>query len=116
MPLFEHVHVLPQSPFQVILMSRLRDMVTSAAQFREATLHLGRMLAHQAVGETHVTTIFPVHTPLEDVQGYEFVGSSSLVPILRAGLALEGPFRGIRSGRWRIRRSVSLALSTSFRA
>lgn len=92
MALPDNFHVLSETPFQRVLMSRLRDIVTDSTVFRAATLHLGRMLAMQAVGEMPVVSTVEVQTPLEITTGHFFVGTSSLVPILRAGLALEEPF------------------------
>ncbi len=104
MVLPDNVHVLPQTQLQRVLMSRLRDVATDSTVFRAATLHLGRMLAMQAVGEIAVAIDIELHTPMETTTGYFFVGTSALVPILRAGLALEEPFRELlpRSKVWHL--------------
>lgn len=104
MALPKNVHVLPQTAFQRVLMSRLRDTTTDTLGFRAATLNLGRMIAHQAIGEMFVATGFRIQTPVEETVGHAILGSSSLVPILRAGLALEAPFLEVlpRSKVWHL--------------
>lgn len=104
MDLPDNVHVLPQTPLQRVLMSRLRDVATDSTAFRAATLSLGRMLAMQAVGEMVVVERDELPTPVEMTTGHFFAGSSSIVPILRAGLALERPFLELlpRSKTWHL--------------
>lgn len=72
-------------------LSRLRDVATTSAEFRELVRRLGTLLANAATSQLEVRSI-KVATPLQETTGYELSQRVGLVPILRAGLGLVDPF------------------------
>ena len=70
-----------------ILITELRDKNTSMAKFRQATHHIGNLLAIEAANLLEKET-FSVHTPLKHAPGFRMKNSQVLVPVLRAGLSL----------------------------
>lgn len=89
------LHVLPYGAVVRTLMTTLRNRRTPSDQFFLCAKKLGRLVAAEAVQEIELEG-FTFRTPMEACEGYRFPrGRTGLVPVLRAGNALEGPFREI---------------------
>lgn len=73
------------------LLTTLRNQQTSRPQFRIATEQIGMILATEAAVHVPISKI-PIKTPMAPTEGQAILGGIVLVPILRAGLAMMGPF------------------------
>src|SRR3989304_7850049 len=74
-----------------VLISILRNKKTTITEFRDASEKLGFMLAietAQFLEKGHLK----IETPFEQTDGVIFKNKVILVPILRSGIALLGPF------------------------
>lgn len=71
-------------------LTRLRDASTSRAEFRSAAWRLAQLVALDATRDLATVSV-TVQTPLEECRGSRIGGSPTLVPILRAGLAMAEP-------------------------
>ncbi len=71
-------------------LTRLRDVHTPAAEFRELVERLAVLLVYQAADDLELGTI-SVKTPLAVTEGYQLTERIGLVPILRAGLGMVDP-------------------------
>jgi uracil phosphoribosyltransferase len=72
-------------------MTVARDLCSTQHEFRTAFDHLGKILAVE-ITRKFTGDVKEIDTPLEATQGFQLHTSLALVPILRAGLALVGPF------------------------
>ena len=77
-------------PLAAHLVSNLRDVRTTPAQFRQYSDLLTVILALEATANLATTTA-PVDTPLETMPGTYLVSGLVVVPILRAGLGMLQP-------------------------
>lgn len=73
------------------LLTTLRNQQTSRQQFRIATEQIGMILATEAAVHVPMKNV-PIRTPMTATEGQIIQGGIVLVPILRAGLAMLGPF------------------------
>ena len=71
-------------------LTRLRDVHTSASEFRVLVQRLAVLLVYEAADDLEVGTI-SVKTPLMVTEGYQLSQRIGLVPILRAGLGMVDP-------------------------
>ncbi len=71
-------------------LTRLRDVATSAWEFRELVERLAALLAHQATEDLELGRV-SVQTPLAVMEGDQLTERIGLVPILRAGLGMVDP-------------------------
>ena len=71
-------------------LSRLRDVHTTAFEFRESVQRLATLLVYQATEDLELGTI-AVRTPLTVTEGHQLTQRIGLVPILRAGLGMVDP-------------------------
>lgn len=74
-----------------VLLTRLRDVNTSASEYRDISDKLGVMLAQEAASHLGEKTV-EVTTPLGVAEGKALTYRPVLIPILRAGLAMLTPF------------------------
>ena len=74
-------------PLVATLLTTLRDRDTPPHAFREAAGRLGTLLAYEATRDSK-TQPHPIHTPLARHDGTRLAAPLSVVPILRAGMAL----------------------------
>jgi uracil phosphoribosyltransferase len=70
-----------------VFISRLRNMETSRAEFRETVIDLTYILACEATDHLDATTI-PIQTPIAPTTGTRLPDNIVLVPILRSGITL----------------------------
>jgi uracil phosphoribosyltransferase len=70
-----------------VLLTRLRDHRTGAAEFRDLVHAVTSLLLHEALADLPVTPQ-PVPTPLTVAPGWRFASGVAFVPILRAGLGM----------------------------
>ncbi len=71
-------------------LARLRDISSSAAEFRQLVNRLTTLLAYEATHDLPVADTL-VRTPLTDMTGQRLSVRIGLVPILRAGLGMVDP-------------------------
>ncbi|CRX39428.1 uracil phosphoribosyltransferase [Estrella lausannensis] len=77
----------PQSRYESILMTELRDKNSNKPKFRAAAFKLGSLLVNRAV-ECFETKNIVIETPLTAFEGESFSGSPELVSVMRSGDAL----------------------------
>jgi uracil phosphoribosyltransferase len=71
-------------------LTRLRDVETSASEFRDLVHRLAALLVYQATADLELETV-SVKTPLTVTEGHRLTQRIGLVPILRAGLGMVDP-------------------------
>jgi uracil phosphoribosyltransferase len=71
-------------------MTILRDEGTSRGDFRAAAWRLSQLVALEAMRDAPLVSV-DVRTPLESARGWRVESPPTLVPILRAGLAMAEP-------------------------
>ncbi len=71
-------------------LTRLRDIRTTASEFRELIQRLAVLLVYQAAGDLELEPV-SVETPLTITGGDQLSQRIGLVPILRAGLGMVDP-------------------------
>lgn len=81
-----HPHVADH-PLARVMLTRLRDRVTSPAEFRTLVGRLTGILLHAALADLDLTPAI-VETPLAPAQGWTLARPLAFVPILRAGLGM----------------------------
>ncbi len=81
-----------EHPLLARALTRLRDQSTPVPAFRHHLMECGRLLAAEATRHLEVRRI-RVKTPLATAPGVELRRPVTLVPVLRAGLALLDAFR-----------------------
>lgn len=74
-------------PVLAHLLTEARDRQTRSGRFRALLAQIGELLAYEAVRDLPLKPA-PVQTPLEKFSGQRLGNTVTLVPILRAGLAL----------------------------
>ncbi len=74
-----------------VLITTLRDKMSSRAAYRDATDKLASLLALEAADWLPQKSV-RVETPVGETEGVQLSGKIILVPILRSGLALLYPF------------------------
>ncbi|MCH8907634.1 MAG: hypothetical protein IH840_11135 [Candidatus Heimdallarchaeota archaeon] len=74
-----------------VFITILRDKKTSNKRFREIAHKISLMLASE-VSETLATKNIKVETPFATTEGKALAGAITLIPILRAGIAMLDPF------------------------
>lgn len=85
---------LPLSHIEKVAMSTLRKRETEQVAFCAASDIISYALAHAASSFRGLREV-SIQTPLTETTGYEFTDNVVLLPILRAGTAMLGPFKNI---------------------
>lgn len=86
-------------PLVRCLVSEARDVGTATPRFRHVISTAGMLLAYEATRDLAVA-VKTVATPLEETPGARLAKPTTIVPILRAGLALaESMFRVVPAAR-----------------
>ena len=98
MDLPKNLHLIPQTTSVRALITTLRDKSTRSQEFRHNASRLGELLAAQVLANQPVhTAAFALSPTGECTDAAVLKGSQALVPILRAGQALVGPFERFMS-------------------
>jgi len=77
-------------------LTRLRDVSSPTATFREALHDVARLMCFEVTRDLEVETV-PVDTPLTRTDGHRLARPAVLVPILRAGIGMLEGFLDILS-------------------
>ncbi len=78
---------VPDHAVLKVLVTRLRDRRTGAAEFRDLVHAVTSLLLHEALADLALAPV-TVTTPLAPARGWAFAHRVAFVPILRAGLGM----------------------------